>query len=392
MGRAIYLDHAATTKTSDVVLKHMIPYFTEDYGNASSIYSFAASPRRALDKARETIAGIINADAEEIYFTGSGTEADNFAVIGHAKRAYRDSGGRKNRIITSAVEHHAVLHTCKYLEKEGFEVYYVPVDEYGTIDLDKLEAAADEKTSLISVMFANNEVGTIQPVKKIGEIAKKHDIVFHTDAVQAVGAIPIDVRKLDVDMLSMSAHKFYGPKGTGALYIKKRTKIDPYMHGGAQEKRKRAGTENIPGIAGMAKALEIAAAGMEEEAVRQRAIRDHAINRISSEIKEAKLNGHPSQRLPNNVNFSFRYIEGEGLLLMLDFYGIMASSGSACTSGSLDPSHVLIAMGLSHEIAHGSLRLTIGRETTMEDIDFTIDKLKIIVQKLRSMSPLYNGR
>jgi cysteine desulfurase len=374
------------------VLEHMLPYFTEDYGNASSIYSLANSPRKALDEARKTIAGIINAEAEEIFFTGSGTEADNFAVIGYAKRAYRDSEGKKNKIITSAVEHHAVLHTCKYLEKEGFEVYYVPVDEHGIIDTDDLQAAIDDKTALITVMFANNEVGTIQPVYKIAETAKNRGIVFHTDAVQAVGAIPIDVKKLGVDMLSMSAHKFYGPKGTGALYIKKRTKIDPYMHGGAQEKRKRAGTENIPGITGMAKALELAAAGMEEEAVRQRAIRDHAIERISSEIKEAKLNGHPIDRLPNNINFSFRYIEGEGLLLMLDFYGIMASSGSACTSGSLDPSHVLIAMGLSHEIAHGSLRLTIGRETTMDDIDFTIDKLKVVVQKLRSMSPLYNGR
>ena len=391
MKKMIYLDHAATTKTRDEVIEVMLPYMNKYYGNASSIYTFAGEARKALNESREKIADLINASPGEIYFTGSGTEADNFAVIGRAKRVFRESGGYRNKILTSAIEHHAVLHTCSYLGKEGFEVKYISVDEDGIIDLDEYKKEIDERTSMISVMFANNEVGTIQPVKEIGRIAHENDTVFHTDAVQAVGAVSIDVKEQEIDMLSMSAHKFCGPKGVGALYVKKGTKIDPYLHGGAQEKKKRAGTENVASIVGMARALEIACIDIEKKAERLSEIRDHAISRISKEIDHVKLNGHRSLRLPNNINFSFQYIEGEGLLLMLDYYGIMASSGSACTSGSLDPSHVLLAMGLSHEIAHGSLRLTIGEETTREDIDHTIDKLKIIVQKLRNMSPLYNA-
>jgi cysteine desulfurase len=391
MGKMIYLDHAATTGTKDEVLAEMMPYFGKYYGNASSIYSFASESRKALAKSREVIAGILNASPDEIYFTASGTEADNFAVIGCAKKAFRDSRGAKRKIITSAIEHHAVLHTCQYLEKDGYEVVYVPVDEYGITDLDRLAEAIDDKTALITVMYANNEVGTIQPVKEIGKLAKASGVVFHTDAVQAAGAIPIDVRSQGIDMLSMSAHKFGGPKGVGALYIRKGIKIDPYLHGGAQERKKRAGTENVAAIAGMAKAFEIAAAGMRSNGPKIAELRDYTIKMILNGFEHVKLNGHPVNRLPNNINISFEFIEGEGLLLLLDSYGIMASSGSACTSGSLDPSHVLIAMGLSHETAHGSLRLTLGEETTKEDMDYTIEKLKIIVQKLRMMSPLYNG-
>ena len=389
MEKMIYLDHAATTKTRDEAVQAMMPYFGRYYGNASSIYSFASESRKALSEARKTIAEIIGAQPEEVYFTASGTEADNFAVIGTARRIFRESKGMKNRIVTSAIEHHAVLHSCKYLEKEGFEVKYVPVDADGVIDIAELEKAVDKNTSVISIIYANNEIGTIQPVTEIGEIAKRHGVMFHTDAVQAVGAIPVDVAAQNIDMLSLSAHKFYGPKGVGALYIKKGAKIDPYMHGGAQERKKRAGTENVAAVACMSTALRIAAERMPDESRRLVRLRDYAIGRINMDIDHIKLNGHPVKRLPNNINFSFKYIEGEGLLLLLDSYGIMASSGSACTSGSLDPSHVLIATGMDHETAHGSLRLTLGEDTTREDIDYAIDKLKIIVQRLRDMSPLY---
>lgn len=388
----IYLDHAATTKTRNEVIEAMLPYFNIHYGNASSIYSLAAQARKALSYARTTIAQGINALPEEIYFTASGTEADNFAIVGRAKKLFRDSKGKKNKIITSAIEHHAVLHTCQYLEKEGFIVEYLPVDEFGIIELSELEKRIDESTALVSIMYANNETGTIQPVAGIAKIAKKAGIPFHTDAVQAAGALHIDVRALDITMMSMSAHKFYGPKGIGVLYIKKGTGIDPYIHGGAQERRKRAGTENVAFAVGMANAFSIALSKMDNESKRLSELRDYGIKRILTEIDEVKLNGHPDMRLPNNINCSFKYIEGEGLLLMLDFYGIMASSGSACTSGSLDPSHVLLAMGISHEIAHGSLRLSMGEETTKQDIDFTIDNLKVIVKKLRDMSPLYDAK
>lgn len=388
----IYLDHAATTKTRNEVIEAMLPYFNIHYGNASSIYSFAAESRKALSYARTAIAQGINALPEEIYFTASGTEADNFAIIGRARKALRDSKGKKNKIITSATEHHAVLHTCEYLEKEGFRVEYLPVDEFGTVDISELEKRIDDDTSLVSIMYANNETGTIQPIDRIAQAAKDHKVPFHTDAVQAAGAIPIDVRAHDITMMSMSAHKFYGPKGIGVLYIKKGTGIDPYIHGGAQERRKRAGTENVAFAVGMAQAFSIAVSKQETESKRLTKLRDYAIGRILAEIDEVKLNGHPKMRLPNNINCSFKYIEGEGLLLMLDFNGIMASSGSACTSGSLDPSHVLLAMGISHETAHGSLRLSMGEETTKEDLDFTIDKLKVIVKKLRDMSPLYDSK
>lgn len=385
MDHIIYLDNAATTKTSPTVLETMLPYFSEYYGNASSIYSIGAKSKEAINRSRETIAATIGAQPNEIYFTAGGSESDNWALKATAE-AYKAKG---NHIITTKIEHHAILHTCEYLEKTGFEISYIDVDENGVVKLDQLERAIRPGTILISVMFANNEIGTIQPVREIGEIAKRHGVLFHTDAVQAYGQLPINVDELHIDMLSSSAHKICGPKGIGFLYIRKGVKIRSFVHGGAQERKRRAGTENVPGIVGYGKAAEEAVSTMEERTKREADLRDYLIGRVLKEIPYTRLNGHPTKRLPNNANFSFQFIEGESLLIMLDMDGICGSSGSACTSGSLDPSHVLLAIGLPHEIAHGSLRLTLGADTTREEIDFVVDRTKAIVERLRSMSPLY---
>lgn len=385
MEKKIYLDNAATTKTRPEVVEAMLPYFTDLYGNPSSVYEFATQNKKAVDEARTTIAKALGAQNNEIYFTGSGTEADNWALKAVID-AYSSKG---NHIITSKIEHHAILHTCEYLEKHGAEVTYVDVDENGIIKLDQLEKAIRPTTVLISVMFANNEIGTIQPIKEIGEIAKKHNILFHTDAVQAFCQIPIDVNEMNIDMLSASAHKLNGPKGIGMLYIRKGVKIRSFIHGGAQERQRRAGTENVPGIVGFGKAVEIAQATMAERAEKEKKLRDLLMKRILEEIPFVRVNGDKVRRLPNNANFSFQFIEGESLLIMLDMNNICGSSGSACTSGSLDPSHVLLAIGLPHEIAHGSLRLTVNDEITEEEINYTVDKIKEIVEKLRKMSPLY---
>ena len=382
----IYLDNAATTKTAPEVVEAMLPYFSEHYGNPSSIYSLAGESKDAVTKARETIAGILGARTEEIYFTAGGTESDNWAI----KAAFEAYKAKGNHIITTKIEHHAVLHTCQYLEKErGAKVTYLDVDENGLVKLEELEKAITPETILISVMFANNEIGTIQPVREIGMIAREHGILFHTDAVQAFGQLPIDVDACRIDMLSSSAHKINGPKGIGFLYIRKGVKIRSFVHGGAQERKRRAGTENVPGIVGYGAAAKLAADTMEERTAKERELRDYMIGRIQSEVECCRLNGDPVKRLPNNVNFSFEFVVGESLLIMLDMEGICASSGSACTSGSLDPSHVLLAIGLPHELAHGSLRLTLSAETTKEEIDYTVDKIKEIVAKLRNMSPLY---
>ena len=383
--RTIYLDHAATTPVKKEVLEAMLPWFTENYGNPSTVYSAGRTSKKAIEEARETVARIIGAEPREIFFTGSGTEADNWAIKG---AAYANMKKGKH-IITTSIEHHAVLHTCQYLESEGFEVTYLPVDEYGLVTPEQVEAAIRPDTILISIMFANNEIGTIQPIAEIGKIARAKGICFHTDAVQAMGNIRINVSDLNVDMLSMSAHKFYGPKGVGALYIRKGVKLTSFMHGGAQERGRRASTENVPGIVGLAKALELADKNMDEYNRKLIALRDRTIEEIEKKIPFARLNGHREKRLPGNVNFSFEFIEGESLLLMLDLKGIAASSGSACTSGSLDPSHVLLAIGLPHEKAHGSLRLTFGEENTDEDVDYLMEVLPGIVQRLREMSPLY---
>lgn len=385
MDQIIYLDNAATTKTSPTVLEAMLPYFSEYYGNASSIYSIGAKSKEAINRSRETIAATIGAQPNEIYFTAGGSESDNWALKATAE-AYRAKG---NHIITTKIEHHAILHTCEYLEKRGFEISYIDVDENGVVKLDQLERAIRPETILISVMFANNEIGTIQPIREIGEIAKRHGVLFHTDAVQAYGQLPINVDELHIDMLSSSAHKICGPKGIGFLYIRKGVKIRSFVHGGAQERKRRAGTENVPGIVGYGKAAQEAVSTMEERTKREAQLRDYLIGRVLKEIPYTRLNGHPTKRLPNNANFSFQFIEGESLLIMLDMDGICGSSGSACTSGSLDPSHVLLAIGLPHEIAHGSLRLTLGADTTREEIDFVVDRTKAIVERLRSMSPLY---
>lgn len=385
MNKLIYLDNAATTKTAPEVLEAMLPYFTEHYGNPSSVYSFASQNKDEITKQREVIAEALGANGNEIYFTAGGSESDNWALKATAE-AYKDKG---NHIITTKIEHHAILHTAEYLEKNGFEVTYLDVDENGVVKLDELKAAIRPETILISVMFANNEIGTIEPIKEIGEIAKEHGILFHTDAVQAFGQLPINVDECHIDMLSASGHKLNGPKGIGFLYIRKGVKIRSFVHGGAQERRRRAGTENVPGIIGIGAATKRAVETMKERTEKEKALRDYMIGRIENEIPYAKLNGHRTDRLPNNVNFSFRFVEGESLLIMLDMKGICASSGSACTSGSLDPSHVLLAIGLPHEIAHGSLRLTLSEEITKEEIDYVVDSLKEIVDKLRSMSPLY---
>lgn len=387
MDSLIYLDNAATTAVKPEVFEVMKPYFTEIYSNPSSVYSFAGQAKKAVDDAREQIAGVLNAKApSEIYFTGGGSEADNWAIKMTAE-ACKDKG---RHIITTKIEHHAVLHTVDWLEKNGYEVTYLDVDSDGLISLEELEKAIRPDTILISIMFANNEIGTIEPVKEIGAIAKKHGILFHTDAVQAFGHVPIDVQDMNIDMLSASGHKFHGPKGIGFLYLRNGLKLGPLIHGGAQERARRAGTHNVPGIVGMGEAARLAVQDMEVNARKQIEIRDYLIERIEKEIPYVRVNGHREKRLPNNVNVCFRFIEGESLLIMLDQKGICASSGSACTSGSLDPSHVLLAIGLPHEIAHGSLRLTLSEETTREDADYVVDNLKAIVERLRSMSPLYD--
>ncbi len=380
----IYLDNAATTAVAPEVLEAMLPYFTTVYGNPSSIHATGREAHKAVDQARRQVAAAIGAQPQEIYFTAGGSESDNWAIKGTAFA--RQSKG--NHIITTAIEHHAVLHTCAWLEKHGFEVTYLPVDSDGLVNPADVEKAITDKTILISVMMANNEIGTIEPIKEIGQIARAHKILFHTDAVQAVGAIPVDVNDLGVDMLSMSGHKFHGPKGIGALYIRKGVRIDTLIHGGAQERGLRAGTENLPGIVGIGKAIELATAHLEENAQRMTALRDKLIDGIMERVEDVRLNGHRTRRLPNNCNVSIRYIEGEAMLLRLDLAGIAASSGSACTSGSLDPSHVLLAIGLPHEIAHGSLRMTLGTDTTEADIDQVLDTLPGIVKNLRDMSVL----
>ncbi len=383
--KLIYLDNAATTKTDPEAVEAMIPYFTDVYGNPSSIYSIGASAKKAVTEARDLIASTLGAKSNEIYFTGGGSEADNWALVATAE-AY---GAKGKHIITSKIEHHAVLHTCEYLEKRGYEVSYIDVDENGILKLEELKAAIRPDTILISVMFANNEIGTIQPVREIGQIAKERGILFHTDAVQAYAHVPIRVDDMNIDMLSASGHKFHGPKGIGFLYIRTGIKTRSFLHGGGQERGRRAGTENVPGIVGMSKAARIAFDHLEEKAGKEGKLRDYLIKRIGEEIPYCRLNGDAGRRLANNVNYSFQFIEGESLLISLDRRGICASSGSACTSGSLDPSHVLLAIGLPHEIAHGSLRLTVSAENTMEEMEETVSAIKEIVERLRNMSPLY---
>ncbi len=385
MEKYIYMDNAATTRVKKEVLEEMLPYFSENYGNPSSVYTLGSKSKNAVEIARERVAKAINAKPSEIFFTAGGSEADNWAIKGVAF-ANRNKG---NHIITSKIEHHAVLHTCEYLEKQGFRVTYLDVDEYGIVDLEQLKESITDETILITIMFANNEIGTIQPIKEIGEIAKSHGIYFHTDAVQAVGHINIDVDDLNIDLLSMAAHKFYGPKGVGALYVRKGVKLDSLIAGGGQERSRRAGTENVPGIVGMGKAIELAYEHLKESNKKLIELRDRLINKVFENIDHVRLNGHPTQRLPGNVNLCFEFIEGESMLLSLDMEGIAASSGSACTSGSLEPSHVLLAIGLPHEIAHGSLRLSLGDFNTEEEVDYVVEKLTEIVSRLRAMSPLY---
>lgn len=381
----IYLDNAATTKTAPEVVDAMLPYFSEYYGNASTIYSLGAESKKAMDHARQTIADSLGAKPEEIYFTAGGSESDNWALKATAE-AYASKG---KHIITTKIEHHAILHTCEYLEKRGFEITYLNVDRDGLISLDELKTAIRPDTILISVMFANNEIGTIEPIAEIGEIAKEHGVLFHTDAVQAYAQVPINVDEMHIDMLSASGHKLNGPKGIGFLYIRKGVKIRSFVHGGAQERSRRAGTENIPGIVGLGAAVERAMRIMDTKTRKEIELRDYLIGRLENEIPHCWLNGHRTKRLPNNINFSFLFIEGESMLIMLDMKGICASSGSACTSGSLDPSHVLLAIGLKHEEAHGSLRLTLSEESTKEEMDIVAEEVKKIVQRLRDMSPLY---
>ena len=385
MKKMIYLDNAATTALRPEVFESMKPYFMENYSNPNSVYTFAQQSRNAVEEARKTIAGLIGAQPKEIYFTGGGSEGDNWAIKGCAQAL----SSKGKHIITSKIEHHAVLHTCEYLEKQGFEVTYLDVDEYGVIRLDELEQAIRPDTILISIMFANNEIGTIQPIREIGEFARKNGILFHTDAVQAYGHVPIDVETFHIDLLSASGHKLNGPKGIGFLYIRKGVKIRSFIHGGAQERSRRAGTENVPGIVGLGAAVERAFESMPLRRQKEIELRDHLITRFEKEIPYCRLNGDRERRLPNNVNFVFQFIEGESMLIMLDGKGICASSGSACTSGSLDPSHVLLAIGLPHEIAHGSLRLTVSEENTLEEMDYVVDSVKEIVDRLRQMSPLY---
>jgi cysteine desulfurase len=388
MHKQIYLDYAATTYVRDEVIEAMIPYMKQIYGNPSSIHRFGQEAKQATEQAREQIADVFGAKPKEIYFTSGGTESDNWAVRGIASA----NAIKGNHIITSSIEHPAIMNTCKQLEKQGFSVTYLNVDEYGVIDLNQLKQALTEQTILVSIMYANNEIGTIEPIKEIGKIVKENSqALFHIDAVQAAGSVKIDLSELsDVDAMSFSAHKFYGPKGVGGLFVRLGTRIDPLLFGGSQERKKRATTENVTGIIGTAKALTLAAAEMQAESKRITALRDHLISRVMSEIEYVRLNGHPTNRLPNNANFSFDFIEGEGLLLRMDQKGVAASTGSACSTASLEPSHVLLAIGLPHETAHGSYRITIGKDTTKEDIDYTVDALKIVVTTLRNLSPLYN--
>lgn len=385
MKKLVYMDNSATTPVKQEVLDEMLPYFNIKYGNPSSIYSLGSHSRTAVETSREKIGSTINAKGKEIFFTAGGTEADNWAIKGVAY-ANKEKG---NHIITSKIEHHGILHTCEYLEKQGFEITYLDVDEYGIIDLNQLKESITEKTILISIMFANNEIGTIQPIKEIGKIAKENGVYFHTDAVQAIGHIKIDVDELNIDMLSMAAHKFYGPKGIGALYIRQGVKIDSLITGGAQERNRRAGTENVPGIVGMGKAIELAYENLDEKNEKLIYLREKLIKGIFDNIDYVRLNGHPTNRLPGNVNICFEFIEGESLLLSLDMEGIAGSSGSACTSGTLDPSHVLLSIGLPHEIAHGSLRLSLGDFNTEDEVNYVVEKLIGIVARLRAMSPLY---
>ena len=384
----VYADHAATTAVTDTALAAMLPHFTRDYGNPSSLYRFAQEGKTHLEEARAQVAACLNAKPEEVYFTSGGTEADNWALRGVAELMAL-KGKKTGHIITTAIEHHAILHTAQWLEKQGYEVTYLPVDREGLVDPAAVEQAIRPDTILISVMAANNEIGTIQPIREIGAIAHEHGILFHTDAVQAYGHLPIDVDACHIDMLSASGHKLNGPKGIGFLYIRTGVKIRSFIHGGAQERKRRAGTENVPGIVGLGAAVKRAFASMEERTGKEKEMRDYLIGRVLEEIPYTRLNGHPTDRLPGNTNFSFRFIEGESLLIRLDMKGICGSSGSACTSGSLDPSHVLLAIGLPHEIAHGSLRLTLNEEITREDIDYVVESLKEIVEGLRRMSPLY---
>ena len=385
MEKLIYLDNAATTATRPEVVEAMLPYFTQHYGNPSTIYSLGQESHMAVDRARNILAQSLGASPEEIYFTAGGSEADNWAIKAVAE-AYAQKG---RHIITSKIEHHAVLHTCQYLEQKGFEVTYLDVDEYGIVSPDELKKAIRPDTILISIMFANNEIGTIEPVEEIGKIAHEAGVLFHTDAVQAYGQVPIQVDALNIDLLSASGHKLNGPKGIGFLYIRKGLKLRSFIHGGAQERKRRAGTENVPGIVGLGKAAEIAIRTMPERTAKERQLRDYLIQSMLEKVPYSRLNGHPIKRLPGNTNFCFRFVEGESLLMMLDMAGICGSSGSACTSGSLDPSHVLLAIGLPHEIAHGSLRLTLGDQNTREEMDYVVENVARIVAQLRSMSPLY---
>lgn len=385
--KRIYLDYAATTPTKQEVVDAMLPYFTEHYGNPSSVHKFGRDNKVVVNNARKTIADTMNADVEEFYFTAGGTESDNWALRGVMKANPK----KGNHLITTTIEHHGILHCCNEMEKEGYKVTYLDVDGDGKIDLKQLEEAITDETVLISIMFANNEIGTIQDVKAIGEIAKKHGVFFHTDAVQAYGNVRIDVKEMNIDLMSVSGHKIFGPKGIGGLYIRKGVPIKNFVEGGAQERKRRAGTENVPGIVGFAKAAELIYADFDNHVNHLMKLRDKLISRVENEFEYIKLNGHRTDRLPGNVNISFEFIEGEALLLSLDIAGVAGSSGSACTSGSLDPSHVLMGIGLTHEIAHGSLRLTMGDATTEEEIDYTVDKLKEIVDRLRSMSPLFES-
>ena len=386
--RNVYLDYSATTPVKEDVLQEMIPYFTEKYGNPSSLYDIGLENKEALNRAREQVAALINAKPSEIYFTGCGTEADNWAVFGTAEKLK----AKGNHIITTRIEHHAMLHSCAALEKDGFAVTYLDIDKNGMIDLKQLEDAITDKTILISIMLVNNEIGTIEPVKEAAAIARKHQILFHTDAVQALGNVPIDVKELGVDMLSVSAHKIYGPKGVGALYIRKGVQINNFMHGGAQENRRRAGTENVPGIVGFGKAAEIALRDLNKHIEHSKKLRDHLRERILTEIPDTFVNGTMEHRHPGNLNVTFEYIEGEAILLLLNQLGISVSTGSACSSASLEPSHVLSALGVPVEMIHGTVRFTVGDMTTMEDIDYVADSLKMVVQRLREISSVNSAK
>jgi len=384
--KRVYMDNGATTRVTEPVFEAMQPYFCDIFGNPSSVHSFGRETREVVEHAREQVAKAINADPAEIYFTGCGTESDNWAVRGAAYENIK----KGRHIITTTIEHHAILHTCEQLEKEGFEVTYLPVDEYGLVTAEQLDAAIRPDTTIVSIMAANNEIGTLEPIDELAAVCKKHGVLFHTDAVQAIGSVKIDVKGMGIDMLSMSGHKFHAPKGIGVLYVRKGVKLLRLINGGSQECKQRAGTENLASIVGIGKAIELATADIDGHNAQLSAIRDHIIERVMKEIPYVKLNGHPEKRLPGNVNLCFRFIEGEALLLSLDVKGIAGSSGSACTSGSLDPSHVLLAIGLPHEIAHGSLRLSLCEENTMEEADYVVDSLVEIVGRLRAMSPLYD--